>query len=952
MYESWFRFRRRPFAAAPRVDDYYPAESAEAARKSLIACVQRGAGPGLLIGSAGSGKSTLCHQLLSHFRTRTSVALVSCSGLAARRALFQNILFELGRPYRDLDEGELRLSLVDYLTSRDASQAGTVLLFDDAHHLNVELFDDLRMLSSMVRDGHWCVHIVMSGNLQLEEILSVPHLESFNQRIAARCYLEPFRSDETAAYVRRQFERVAGNADNVFIANALTAIHECSSGTPRLINQLCDHALLLAATGSRTQLDEHGIREAWSDLQHLPPPEKDSEAQTSVDEIVEFGSLDQEQTSAHADTSAAVAVTTRAEGTECDHEPQHLLCHPSPQESSPAEAAIARTNDSSRLAAELKVDTDVQFYDAESFDSESVVADRVAVEPMDADQIDVDKSFDTIEAHLNRYDDTRPPQTENPFLEDFVEEEVIVDRPSSLLNRVVTCQPPVTSRYGQELQSALDRFSLATVMGQPWPLASDTASPRASALPVDSVDNAVNRDDNGVHGNSVADAAVAENVCSDTNEYAGRVDETTMDETAAGAAAVEDNAADDIAADDATLDDATLDDGALDGATADEATAAADAALEHSVDFADPPAAVPDVAIAEVAIPEVMIPEANPAAPVPEVTVGDVAEAAVVEDTVGEESVVECAAIEASVAEDALADEAIADDTFADEAVADDAVADDTFANDAVADDAVADDAVAGDAVADDAVADEAVTEDAVTQDPVVEDVVVEDAVVQENFVEDAVVSEKAAIEVTVADDIPREAAACDEVVFEHIVTETASEVAVPADDPFDAFAAESADQLLPGSSAGLPVPDSIDIEFEAKQADASASELDATIDDGQQDEAVIGLDEYDLVVDIEDAIDASSADGSPEKLTTPPAAENGEVIEVFEVELSEHAAGTRSEFVARRDTEPLSEPASKSSLQEDHSSGEAPQEDRELLPRNAKPGRRLNRLFSNLADR
>ena len=706
MYESWFRFRRRPFAAAPRVDDYYPAESSESARKSLISCVQRGAGPGLLIGSAGSGKSTLCHQLLGHFRTRTAVALISCSGLTTRRALFQNILFELGRPYRDLDEGELRLSLIDYLTSRDASHSGTVLLFDDAHHLNVELFEDLRMLSSIVRDGNWCVHVVLSGNVRLEEILSVPNLESFNQRIAARCYLEPFRNEETAAYIRRQFDRVEGHADDVFIAGALSAIHKFSGGTPRLINQLCDHALLLAATASRSQLDEHGIREAWSDLQHLPPPEKD--LKTSVDEIIEFGSLDQET---FANTAAEIAVTEPVEETKIDREPQHPLSQESPQR--PFETSAARINNASPLGPEFEVDTMVQFDEPESFDLETMEADRLEAEPMNAAQIDAEKCLDVLEAHLNRYNDgVHLPTTENPFLEEFAEEEVIVDRPSSLLNRVVNCQPPVTSQCGQELQTALDRFSLAAAKGQPWQLASEIGSPRSLVSTVDSVDDVEDTDENRLHGNAVADATTADNVFPDSiaDEYAD------------------------------------------DGDTRVEEGVRGDVTFENPVDFT-----LREVAVPEVDVPEFAIPEAT-------------------------------------------------------------------------------------------------------------------------------VVSENATIEMAVSDDMEQDVTERDEIIADRAVTEEAvTEEAVTEEAIF-----EEADSEEPVST--------------------------------------------DVVLDT--------------------IVENGEVVEVFEVERGEHPSDTFCDYVAQCDTESWPERELKSSFGEIHPTGKAMKKDEEPLPRNAKPGRRLNRLFSNLADR
>ena len=123
MYESHFCCRighLRPL----RADAYIPTGSLEQARQTLIRCIDRAEGPGLVIGPAGTGKSLLCQMLAAHFRGRFQVAHLAGARLCTRRALLQNILFELKLPYRDMDEGELRLSLVDHLEPRSGGPEG------------------------------------------------------------------------------------------------------------------------------------------------------------------------------------------------------------------------------------------------------------------------------------------------------------------------------------------------------------------------------------------------------------------------------------------------------------------------------------------------------------------------------------------------------------------------------------------------------------------------------------------------------------------------------------------------------------------------------------------------------------------------------------------------------------------------------------------------------------
>jgi type II secretory pathway predicted ATPase ExeA len=296
MYESHFLLSHRPFAAAPCADAYIPTGSLELSRQTLIRCIDRAEGPGLVVGPAGTGKSLLFQILASHFRGRFQVAHLSGARLATRRALLQNILFELKLPYRDLDEGELRLSLVDHLEPRSGGTDGLLLLVDEAHTLPLRLLEEIRLLTNLVRNGQSRVRLILAGGMALEERLTSPKLESFHQRIAARCYLQPFGRDETIHYVKEQIRRCGASAESVFTADAQAAIHIATDGIPRLINQVCDHVLMLAALGGQRQIDAGGIEEAWADLQQLPLPLHEEPMLAGTRSggqggIVEFGQL-------------------------------------------------------------------------------------------------------------------------------------------------------------------------------------------------------------------------------------------------------------------------------------------------------------------------------------------------------------------------------------------------------------------------------------------------------------------------------------------------------------------------------------------------------------------------------------------------------------------------------------------------------------------------------------
>jgi type II secretory pathway predicted ATPase ExeA len=295
MYESFFDLSSRPFPAAPVVQHYFPTAVVEQARQTLIRIVDRAEGPGLIIGQPGLGKTLLLRMLDHHFQNVFHCVHLASAAIESRKDLLQNVLFELDLPYRDMEEGELRLSLLDFLRPSEGCPNGVLLLVDEAHTLPLRLLDEIRMITNLVRDGQPRVRLVLAGDMQLEDVFADPRLDSFNQRIAARCYLEPLNQDQTIEYVQAQIAAIGGDPSGIFTHDAMVAVYRASGGIPRLINQVCDHSMVMASLGGYHQLDAAGIEEAWADLQQLPGPWNDPAAQPNADaeSIVEFGSLEE-----------------------------------------------------------------------------------------------------------------------------------------------------------------------------------------------------------------------------------------------------------------------------------------------------------------------------------------------------------------------------------------------------------------------------------------------------------------------------------------------------------------------------------------------------------------------------------------------------------------------------------------------------------------------------------
>jgi type II secretory pathway predicted ATPase ExeA len=361
----------RVFPSFPQVARYFPGASIEDARQRLGRTIERGDGPCLIVGGPGTGKSLLLQVLASQFHDRFDVVLPACARLCTRRALLQAILFELGLPYRLRDEGDLRLSLLDHLLSREACPSGLLLLVDEAQTLSVGLLDELRVLTNLVRNGSPRVRLILAGSSALEESFSHPELESFSQRLSYRSYLSPFSRQETTQFVRAQIAACGASPEATFNTDAWDAIFEATDGVPRLVNQVCDRALLLAVANRQTRIDRSVIQSAWADIQQLPAPWETPAPTTAPPaplQVVEFGNLDDEVAEIQSARSGVVVVdqfndeTIDADLTEIDDDDEFVERH--------------TTTHAASESVEIEREAVDPF--AEEFDEEEVVLDNFA----------------------------------------------------------------------------------------------------------------------------------------------------------------------------------------------------------------------------------------------------------------------------------------------------------------------------------------------------------------------------------------------------------------------------------------------------------------------------------------------------------------------------------------------------------------------------------------------
>lgn len=273
MYENIFSSPNRPFCSTPEARFYVACETSENARSQAVRAVERAEGPVAIMGGAGLGKSLVAEMIASDLQGDFEIVRLHSARLTSRKDMLQTILFELEQEYKGLSEGELRLAILDYLEPKDGrTNKGLCILVDEAHTLPTRLLDELRLMTNFTREHEPRARIVLLGSLRLDETFLTPEMESFNQRLAVRCYLSPLRNDETANYIRRQIEIAGFEPEKIIDDSGVATVFSACEGVPRLVNQLMDQSLVLAVTHNRFPINEALVQEAWSSLQQLPPP--------------------------------------------------------------------------------------------------------------------------------------------------------------------------------------------------------------------------------------------------------------------------------------------------------------------------------------------------------------------------------------------------------------------------------------------------------------------------------------------------------------------------------------------------------------------------------------------------------------------------------------------------------------------------------------------------------
>jgi general secretion pathway protein A len=252
MYERHFGFNSKPFALTPDPAFLYLSRQHAMAMTMLEYGLESQAAFSLLTGDIGSGKTTLVRRLLRNLGDQVVVGLISNTH-DRFRSIHGWALSSLGIVAADSEIARYE-ALVDSFVKQYGKGRRTLLILDEAQNLSIEVLEELRLLSNVNSETDLVLQILLVGQPELRETLARPELRQFAQRVSVDFHLRPLDSSETHAYIRHRLNVAGGSAD-VFLPEAIDYVYARTQGVPRLLNQLCDFALVYAFAEGRTTVD-------------------------------------------------------------------------------------------------------------------------------------------------------------------------------------------------------------------------------------------------------------------------------------------------------------------------------------------------------------------------------------------------------------------------------------------------------------------------------------------------------------------------------------------------------------------------------------------------------------------------------------------------------------------------------------------------------------------------
>lgn len=263
MYEEHFGLNGKPFSLLPDANFLYFSKRHRRVVNLLEYGAMTHAGFIVITGDVGAGKTTIIRHFLKNLDKNVSVGVITNPSESLGK-LFSWIATAFELEAHDNDDVKIYNMFVEFLLQQYAAGKRTVLIIDEAQNMSMQMLEDLRMLSNVNNERDQLLQTILVGQPELLTTLKRPDLRQFVQRVSVHCHLTPLSAKETAAYIRHRLS-VVGAQRELFDDMACAAVHYFSYGVPRLINLLCDHAMMYAFAEDETAVDFRTVMEVAMD---------------------------------------------------------------------------------------------------------------------------------------------------------------------------------------------------------------------------------------------------------------------------------------------------------------------------------------------------------------------------------------------------------------------------------------------------------------------------------------------------------------------------------------------------------------------------------------------------------------------------------------------------------------------------------------------------------------
>ncbi|MCZ7584956.1 MAG: polysaccharide biosynthesis tyrosine autokinase [Deltaproteobacteria bacterium] len=278
MYNEFYRLNKLPFSISPDPNFVYMSSSHREAMAQLMYGVQERKPLMVVTGEVGVGKTTMIFTLLSHVEKDAQISIIFDTHVDST-SLYRYIFADYKIKHRPADRAEATLMLREYLTERLKGGHRTILILDEAHNLSKEILHEVVFLTNMETMQNKLLQIVLVGQPELNTVLGTHEFRQLRQRISMRTEIRPLDFDNSKAYIlHRLTEAGRPDPETLFSEDAVALIYRYSKGIPRLMNTLCDNALLLGYARKKAMIEPEIIKETFADMEipqvdAAPPPE-------------------------------------------------------------------------------------------------------------------------------------------------------------------------------------------------------------------------------------------------------------------------------------------------------------------------------------------------------------------------------------------------------------------------------------------------------------------------------------------------------------------------------------------------------------------------------------------------------------------------------------------------------------------------------------------------------